>query len=179
MTQGPVSVELSDDTAVGEGTLFSSSDPSPVTSNAGTSDSGTSDAGTSPVDAVSDVFGVAEGAPVWWIAVSVGPDVADAAMTFADGSTDEMAPVDGVVVLAQPIDPTVAAAGDGPDVVRGTLRLFDAAGSVVSSVIFPEPAPAPVPLPIAVPGSPPVALSGPATAPTPQTTEGVATTSCS
>jgi hypothetical protein len=148
MTEGAVSIELSDDTAVGVGTLFDGFGSTAVTTNAG----------TGPVVPVSDAFGVAEGTPVWWTAVSVGSDVASAQMTFADGSTDQMAPIDGVVVLAHSIDPGVAAAGPGPYVVRGTLRLLDSSGAVLNTVSIPEvtATPAMPPVPVAV--SPPLTM---------------------
>jgi hypothetical protein len=146
VTAGAVSVELSDDTAVGVGTLFDGSGPTATTANA--------------VDPVTGVFGVAEGAPVWWVALPVGADVASVQMTFADGSTDQMAPVDGVAVLAHHIDAGVASSGPGPDEVRGTLRLLDSSGAVLTTVAVPETSLAPTP-PFAVPGSPPVTIAGP------------------
>jgi hypothetical protein len=93
-------------------------------------------------------FGVAEGDPVWWIAVQVGADVASAKATFADGSVDQMAPVDGVAVLAHHITAQVASTGSGPSTVRATLVLLGAGGEVLATVTFPEqPKPMPVPLP--------------------------------
>jgi len=142
-----VSVELSDAAAVGQGVLFDAPSSSPAT-----------DPGVEPIGTISNVFGVLEGAPVWWVAVSVGPAVANAQMTFADGSTDEMSPADGVVVLARQVDASTASAGDGPYEVRGTLQLLDSSGAVIQTVAFPQttsPAPVPVPdsLPTPVPGS--------------------------
>jgi len=145
LATAPVSIELSDATAVGQGVLFDAMGTTATTPNAT----------TEPTAAISDAFGVVEGTPVWWIAVSVGPEVSNAQMTFADGSTDQMSPVDGVVVLADPIDPSVASSGDGPYDVRGTLRLLDSSGAVITSVTFPEPTPPPVPVPFNAPGSPP------------------------
>jgi hypothetical protein len=158
-TDGAVTIELSDDTAVGIGTLFAAVNPTPTTTNAG----------TGPVNPVSGTFGVAEGAPVWWTALTVGPDVASARMTFADGSTDQMTPVDGDVVLAHHVDSGVASSGQGPDVVRGTLRLLDSAGAVLTTVPIPEPiSPSPMP-PRVVPGSPPLTIPASATHPPPST----------
>jgi hypothetical protein len=147
---GSVSVEMSDTTAVGQGSMFDW--PTGTTVNAG----------TEPVDTTTGAFGITEGAPVWWTAVSVGPQVASAEMTFADGSTDRMSPVDGIAVLADQIDPSVAAAGDGPYAVRGTLRLLDASGAVITTVTLPQAAPTPVSPPGFV--SPPVAVAGTAKA---------------
>jgi hypothetical protein len=101
---------------------------------------------------------------VWWVAVSVGPEVTGTQMTFADGSTDQMAPVNGVAVLAHQIDPSVVSSGDGPYDVRGTLRLLDSSGAVIRTVTFPEATPPPTPilapLPVAVPGSYPASAPG-------------------
>jgi hypothetical protein len=148
-TEGPVaapdiSLEMSDATAVGLGDLFDATDPSATTPNAS----------TEPQALVSNAFGVAEGAPVWWVAVAVGPEIANVQMTFADGSTDEMSPVDGVAVLAHQVDPGVAASGSEPYNVRGTLKLLDSSGTVVSTVSLPRSIPPVVPLPILTPSSP-------------------------
>jgi hypothetical protein len=139
-----VSLEMSDATAVGLGDLFDAPSPSATTSNAS----------TEPGSVVSNAFGVAEGAPVWWVAVAVGPDVAHVQMTFADGSTDQMSPVDGVAVLAHQIEPGVAASDSGPYDVRGTLTLFDSSGSVITTVSLPRPTPPVVSLPLQTPSSP-------------------------
>jgi hypothetical protein len=110
-------------------------------------------------------FGVVEGHPVWWVGVEVGSTVTSVRMTFADGSTDQMAPVGGIAVLARRVSATVASADTGPYVVRGTLQLLDSAGSVVTTVTLPEqPSPVPVPAPAPPPG--PVA-QGPQAAATP------------
>ncbi len=145
-----VSIELSSDAAVGQGVLF---DTLAVTPDATT---GTS---TQP-NTISNAFGVLEGAPAWWTAVSVGPDVATAQITFADGSSDQMSPVDGVAVLAHQISPAAAATGEGPYVVRGTLRLLDSSGAVVDTVTFPEPIPTPPPMPLPVPENHPASVPG-------------------
>lgn len=151
---GSVSLEFSDTTAVGEGVLFDAPGPSATTPNAA----------AEPVAGISGTFGVPEGAPVWWVAVSVGPEVTGTQMTFADGSTDQMAPVNGVAVLAHQIDPSVVSSGDGPYDVRGTLRLLDSSGAVIRTVTFPEATPPPTPilapLPVAVPGSYPASAPG-------------------
>jgi hypothetical protein len=149
-----ISLELSSNAAVGQGVLV---DSLAVTSDATT---GTL---TEPIASISNAFGVLEGAPVWWTAVSVGPDVATAQMTFADGSTDQMSPVDGVAVLAHQITSAVAAAGEGPYEVRGTLRLLDSAGAVVGTTTFPEPTPVPLSSPLPESHPPSVAGSSPST----------------
>ena len=48
------------------------------------------------------VLGVAEQAPIGVVVVQVSGDVAEVRATFADGSVDSMAPVDGAVALAMP-----------------------------------------------------------------------------
>jgi hypothetical protein len=141
---GDVSLEMSDATAVGLGDLFDAPSPSATTSNAS----------TEPGAVVSNAFGVTEGAPVWWVAVAVGPDVANVQMTFADGSTDRMSPVDGVAVLAHQVDPGVAASDSGPYNVRGTLTLFDSSGTVITTVSLPRSTSPVVSLPLQSPSSP-------------------------
>ena len=79
--------------------------------------------------------------------------------TFADGSTDEMAPVDGVAVVAHQIDATAAPGGD-PYEVRGSLQLLDSSGAVIDDVTFPEPSP-PTPLPAPAPDTSPQPLPAP------------------
>ncbi len=150
-----VSVELSDDTAIGQGILVDA--PGTETTTA----TGTS-AATEPLAATSGAFGVVEGTPVWWIAVSVGSEVANVQVTFADGSTDLMSPVGGVAVLASQIDPSVASTGDGPYEVRATLQLLDDSGAVIDTVTFPEPSPTPTPVPepTPAPGTPPEPVPG-------------------
>ena len=49
------------------------------------------------------IFGAQERASAQWVAVATGPDVATVSVTFADGSTDQMQPVDGLAVLAHGI----------------------------------------------------------------------------
>ncbi len=153
-----VALGLSDEVAVGEGALFDVPDPSAAT---------TGPAGA-PAATVSNAFGVLEGAPVWWVAAAVGPEVASAQMTFADGSTDEMSPVDGVVVLARQVNASVASSGQGPYEVRGALQLLDSSGAVIDTVTFPVSAPEPTPVPAPLPAPLPTPL--PAPLPTPSST---------
>jgi hypothetical protein len=108
---------------------------------------------TQPQAVVTGTFGVAEGDPVWWVAVEVPSDVTSVQMAFPDGSTDQMAPVGGVAVLAHRVTPAVAAAGTGPYTVRGTLQLLGTDGAVVGTVSIPQestpvPSPAPEPTPL-------------------------------
>jgi hypothetical protein len=96
---------------------------------------------------------VQEGDPVWWVAVEVDSTVTSVRMTFPDGSTDQMAPVNGIAVLASHVTPAAAAAGSGPYTVRGTLELLGADGGVVKTVTLPEAAgPGPVPVPVPLQG---------------------------
>jgi len=145
-----VSLELSDAIAVGQGDLLDATGVSATTPNAT----------TEPTAVISNAFGIVEGAPVWWIAVSVGPEVASAQVTFADGSTDQMSPIDGIAVLAHQIDPSVASSGDGPYEVRGTLQLLDSSGQVIKTVDLPASLPPLVPSGVSVPGSPPGTVPG-------------------
>lgn len=48
------------------------------------------------------VLGVAEQAPIGVVVVQVSGDIAEVRATFADGSVDSMAPVEGAVALAMP-----------------------------------------------------------------------------
>ncbi len=149
-----VAIEMSDATAVGQGDLgwsVASASPTDSSSSAGAAVS----TGSEPQTISTGAFGVVEGDPVWWVAFQVGAEVTRSEVTFADGSTDEMAPVDGVAVLAHHV--TVGATSD-PDTVTGTVELFDGSGSVVSTITLPQqpvppptPVPAPLPAPLPVP----------------------------
>ncbi len=143
------SLEFSDDSAVGQGVLFGALGAAAPTTGV-----------AEPLAVISNAFGVPEGAPVWWIAASVGPEVASAQMTFADGSTDEMSPIDGVVVLARQIDASVASSGEGPNEVSGTLQLLDTSGTVINTVSFPAREPPPVPFPVPDTSTPPTPVAG-------------------
>ena len=167
-----MSVELSDETAVGQGVL---ADPPSTEATTPTGASAVSE----PIAATSDSFGVAEGAPVWWIAVSVGPDVANVRVTFSDGSTDQMSPISGVAVLAHQIDPSVAAAGDGPYEVRASLQLLGDSGTVIDAVPFPTPSPTPVPVPTPAPTPAPAPVPVPVPTTVPATPPGTAPASTS
>jgi len=135
-----VSIEMSDATAVGLGDLgWSVASPSSTGSSPSTQLQSTS----------AGAFGVAEGDPVWWVAIQVGPEVAKAEVTFADGSTDEMAPVDGVVVLADHV--SVVATSD-PDSVTGSVELFDGSGAVLSTLPLPQQQVPVLPVPVPSPG---------------------------
>ena len=151
-------IELSDTDAVGNGGLSTESDASGPTTS-------TSSASAEPVAMTSGAFGVVEGDPVWWVAVSVGAEVAKVQMTFPDGSSDVMAPVDGMAVVAHSIDPSEATSGSGPYAVRGTLQLLDQSGAVINTITLPEAPPNPVPLPLPTPVE-----TGPTLAPTASST---------
>jgi hypothetical protein len=105
-----------------------------------------------PQDLATGTFGVSEGDPVWWVAVEVGADVTSVQMTFPDGASDQMAPVDGIAVLAHKVSAAVASSGTGPDVVRGTLQLLGSGQSVVATVTLPQTStPIQVPTPVLTP----------------------------
>jgi hypothetical protein len=81
--------------------------------------------GTAPALRVSGVsqFGDnGEGSPVRWVVAQAGAGVKTVRVSFAGGGTDEMAPVDGVVVLAARADPAQTG---------GTVEALDGAGAVV------------------------------------------------
>jgi hypothetical protein len=69
-----------------------------------------------------------EGSPVEWIIAQASDRVAKVRMTFLDGATDEMAPVQGAVILAAPSDPAKTG---------GTLEAFDAGGTLVGHAPIP------------------------------------------
>jgi hypothetical protein len=82
-------------------------------------------------------------------------------MTFPDGATDQMAPVNGIAVLAHRVSAAVASIDPGPDVVRGSLQLLGSGGSVVATVTLPqEAAPVPVPTPTPLNGATPSEAPG-------------------
>ncbi len=177
-----VSIELSDDSAVGQGTL---STPMFVPGAAGSasgsagSASGSGDLavpGSEPEQGLtSGAFGVVEGDPVWWVAVQVGSAVADATVTFPDGSTDTMAPVGGVVVLAHHVAVTTAATS--PYDVQGTVVLLGSSGDVLTTITLPQDAPstpAPVPTPLPAPVPLPTPVTPPVTIPPAPGTTGTA-----
>jgi hypothetical protein len=203
-----VTVELSDNDAVGQGAI-SAPVCAPSTQQGSTGSSGgtgagsgavpvpPSEGGSPPVDTpdppattptttgaqtaagpqsqpqelATGTFGVLEGDPVWWVAVEVGTGVTSVQMTFPDGGTDQMAPVNGIAVLAHRVSAAVASVDPGPDVVRGSLQLLGSGGSVVATVSLPQeatpvPVPTPTPLNEATPSESPgvvVACPPPAT----------------
>jgi hypothetical protein len=101
-----------------------------------------------PQELATGTFGVLEGDPVWWVAVEVGPGVTSVQMTFPDGASDQMAPVNGIAVLAHRVSVAVASVDPGPDVVRGSLRLLGSGGGVVATVSLPQEA---TPVPVLTP----------------------------
>jgi len=152
-------VEMSDTAAVGQGEL-AVDEPVPVTAS-------------TPLPAhvvslpASGAFGVLEGDPVWWVAVQVDTGVTGVEADFADGTTDVMAPVNGVVALAHHV---TVPGGSDPSEVQATLRLLDGGGGVIGTVPVPSPAPTPVPVPDPAPapaGTVPLATAPPATPPSP------------
>ena len=151
------SIELSDAGAVGQGTLLRASSIWNQTLSGSTSGSSSNAAAAAaptdsePLAMTPGAFGVAEGSPVWWVGVSVGSEVANVQMTFADGSSDQMTPVDGVAVLAHGIDASEASADGGGYDITGTLKMFDPSGAVVQTVDLPESAPTPTPVPVPLP----------------------------
>ena len=150
-----VMVEMSDASTVGQGVLDGVS-AIPVMKGSSTTSGITTPAASVPQALTSGVFGVIEGDPTWWVAASLGTEVAEATITFADGSSDDMAPIGGVVVLAHHAAATTPASDLSG--VRGTLTLSDASGNVLATVALVD-----VSSPVAVP--PPGPVIGPLSAP--------------
>jgi hypothetical protein len=139
-----LAIEMSDESAVGEGVLGGPVAVSPTASTSSPSSFQLQAEG-------SGAFGVTEGDPVWWVALRLSGEATKAQMTFGDGSTDEMTPVDGIVVLAHHLASSREASD--PYEVRGSLELLDVSGDVIGTVDFPshppvvDPGPVPVPVP--------------------------------
>jgi hypothetical protein len=83
-----------------------------------------------PVTVVSrNPVGITEGSPIATVTVQAAAGVATVVATFGDGSSDQMAPVDGWAVLAHRV-PTLGAALSSAD----SVRALDANGAVLASV---------------------------------------------
>jgi hypothetical protein len=82
-----------------------------------------------PVSAVSSqLVGTAEGDSTAVVIAATGPGVADVSMSFADGATDAMAPVQGWVALAARVGSALSYGSN-----LGTLTERNAAGKVLNS----------------------------------------------
>jgi hypothetical protein len=117
-------------------------------------------------------FGVAEGAPVGWVAVNVGSGVTS--VTLSEGSaTDSMTPQSGVAVLALPGDASLTGATVVGDDQSGapvtTVPVTEGAVTTEPAVcgVLPVTSP-PTSLPDSIP-SPPAGVSTPAKVPTTST----------
>ena len=145
-----ISLEMSDDSAVGNG--FLGLPVVPFAAGSHVPDTGGAQTGSEPEGVTSGAFGVVEGDPVWWVALQVGSEVATAQVTFADRSSDEMAPVGGVAVLVHHV--TESGTGFNPYSVQGTVTLSAASGNVIGNVTLPQvPMPLPSPPSGALPGA--------------------------
>ena len=143
-----VSIELSDATAVGQGDLAQEMPLASMGSSTGVT---AAPVATGPAVG-SGAFGVVEGDPVWWVAVQVDASITRAEATFSDGSTDAMAPVGGVVVLAHHVTPS---ATSDPNQVQAVVQLRTADGASVGKITVPAPAPpTPIPTPVPPPSPP-------------------------
>jgi hypothetical protein len=159
-----VSIEMSDAAAVGQGEIGPPmAIPSPLAVTQGSSAPPVRGGPTPPTTAApsaaratsSGAFGVVEGDPVWWVGVLVGNDVAQVEMTLPDGSTDHMAPIDGVAVVAHHITLAKASLNADPYMVRGAIHLFDASGRVLAALTLPVERPTvPGPLTTVPPANP-------------------------
>jgi hypothetical protein len=96
-------------------------------------------------------FGLPGVASGFTLVFRAGPTVASVHMSFADGGNDEMAPVDGWVILAH--------VGKSP---FGTVEALDANGHVIGSTSIP---PAPGPTAGVSSGMPPASPASPACGP--------------
>ena len=93
-------------------------------SGSATSDPGNGAAGIATTDW--GTFGEPEAAPARWAIASVGDAVTRVRVAFPGGTTDEMEPVDGVVLLASRVDDPLA--------TGARLEALDHDGTVVDSV---------------------------------------------
>jgi hypothetical protein len=114
-------------------------------------------------------FGVQEGSPAAWVAVHTSDAVAIVRVRFADGTVDQMAPVQGYAVLAhQTAPPAQPDPSADPEAFRksmlpeGTVEALDGAGSVVATAALTDAgAPraacmeTPLPTPLLPDGAPP------------------------
>src|SRR5438270_6239997 len=104
-----VMAELSSEAAVGQGILpLNSENPSTPVSQL-----------------ITGRFGVAESSPAMWVTVRTGPGVNAVRLRLPSGATDQMAPVEGVAVLAHG---TPKAPPDGT-----VVEALDASGKVIGS----------------------------------------------
>ncbi len=82
------------------------------------------------------IFGGRERSPAQWVAVLAGPEVAAVRATFADGSLDEIAPVDGYAVAARGIELAELSTSVDSSPMRprlgGTAEGLDASGTVLT-----------------------------------------------
>ena len=101
--------ELSNDAAVGQGFVPLPTDPA-----------------TAPLTRLStSQFGIIEGSPVTWAVVRTGPGVATVRLQIPSGGTDQMAPVEGLAVVAH---------GSTEALPAGTVvEALDGSGKVVDS----------------------------------------------
>jgi hypothetical protein len=75
-------------------------------------------------------WGLSEGAPAAWVIVAVPSSVDLVVASFGDGTSDSMAPIDGLAVLAARV---ASESASSAGLVRGTVAAFDANGSEVGS----------------------------------------------
>ncbi|HEY7439239.1 MAG TPA: hypothetical protein VIC35_07565 [Acidimicrobiia bacterium] len=120
-------------------------------------------AGSQPRVAGVGTFGIREGAPASWVIVQ-GGNAARVRARFSAGSTDEMAPVDGVAVLASRVSnangpvsvDTIDSHGNvtpGPSVPAGTIIIGSSASVAGACPAIPAP-PLTLPAPGVQPSNP-------------------------
>ena len=108
----PVVAEISTDAAIAFGSDFFGGGPAPV------APTGLSNGGQG-------IFGVGEGAPVEWVIARTGSGIVTVRLTLPGGSSDQMAPAQGWVVLAAP---TSASAGP-----IGVVEALEKSGKAVAT----------------------------------------------
>ncbi len=167
----PLILELSTDQAVGTGSV-SLPETAPTASGA--------------LDVLgSGSFGTTEGAPVAWVAVSVGDGVASTQLSVGGAVVDSMAPNSGVVVLVATGQASLDGASviglDQSSTVVGTVPVGQTAGPDATAVC-PAPASTPVTTPTSTTSttspSPTTSTTSP-TSPTPTTSTTSTTTPAS
>ncbi len=110
------------------------------------------------VSVSANAIGVIEAAPVGVVTVRTDASVAQVRVTFADGKTDQMPPVDGWSVLAHLLPAAPAGQATLP---TGTVQALDASGRVMASTALTSPLPKQVVPPVPAPAVPPPAVGRP------------------
>ncbi len=136
-------LELSNDGAVGTGTVDAPSAPAMAPSAVAIDGTGS--------------FGTTEGTPSAWVVLSVGSGVGTVRIDGGAAGSDQMTPVGGLATLALPV----------ADLSGDTIDAIDANGNVISSVTASATGSVPT-TPVCTTGNPPpTATTNPATSSSP------------